>query len=86
MKNTEKIIANIIRNHPGMTFIFVFVWLIVVGSTAFHFTEWRSRFNSFYYAFILMTTVGFGDFVPVTVLGRIITIFYGFIGIPMFVV
>ncbi len=33
-----------------------------------------------------MTTVGFGDIVPTTILGKTITIFYGFIGIPMFIV
>jgi hypothetical protein len=38
--------------------------------------------NSIYFALTLLTTIGYGDFSPVTPIGKIFTSIYSFIGIP----
>ncbi|KAK0405851.1 hypothetical protein QR680_018235 [Steinernema hermaphroditum] len=39
--------------------------------------------NSAYYAMTIYTTIGYGDIAPATTTGRIMTIIYAFIGIPI---
>jgi hypothetical protein len=46
---------------------------------------WRGSWliKGFYFSVITLTTVGFGDFVPSTACGKIFTIFYILIGVPI---
>lgn len=86
MQRWEKVIANIIWNYPWTTFTVVFLSIIIIGATAFHLIEGRRWFDSFYYAFAVMTTLWFGDFVPTNDRSKIVTVIYGIIGIPLFIV
>lgn len=40
-------------------------------------------YNSFYFAYTVVSTIGYGNLAPTTMLSRILMIFYGLIGIPM---
>ncbi|GFS11719.1 tWiK family of potassium channels protein 18 [Elysia marginata] len=42
-----------------------------------------TEIGSVIYAFSVVTTIGWGNIVPTTVHGRMATIFYGFVGIPL---
>ncbi len=64
---------------------FIIVIMIVTGSFVFQITEWRSRFESLYFTVITMTSVGFGDLVPSSVAGKIFTMIYAILGVPMFI-
>ncbi len=55
--------------------------LIILGGLAFYYFEDKSLLDSFWWAFVTMTTVGYGDFFPVTLGGRIAGIFLMMIGI-----
>ncbi|WP_407386063.1 potassium channel family protein [Ruminococcus sp.] len=57
--------------------------LLCIGGVALSFIEPQVHgiFEGVYFCFIASTTVGFGDIVPVTVLGRIITIIVTLAGI-----
>jgi len=48
-------------------------------------SEWRGSHlvKGFYFSVITLTTVGFGDYVPSTVLGKVFDIFYILIGVPI---
>ncbi len=43
----------------------------------------NSYFDAIYWATITMTTVGYGDFYPVTEMGRFVTILSSFLGIAI---
>ena len=86
MQRSKKFIATMIWSYPWIIFSAIFLVIILIGATTFHLIEWRRRFDSFYYAFSVMTTVWFGDFVPTSDISKAITVLYGFIGIPLFLV
>lgn len=52
-----------------------------VGTTFYQYVEGLDWFDSLYLSVITLTTVGYGDVVPVTFAGKLFTIFYVFIGI-----
>ena len=70
--------------HTGTIKIF-FLYLIVLGIGGFvlRFIEPQVHgiFEGFYFCFVASTTIGFGDIVPVTILGRVITMVVTLLGI-----
>ena len=45
-----------------------------------NYQSWEYIWNSFWFVFVTMTTVGYGDFYPKTQVGRVITIFCSLVG------
>ena len=61
--------------------ILFFIGALLVGISVYHNVEGWSYLDSTYFLVITATTIGYGDIVPITNVGKIITIFYSFIGI-----
>jgi Ion channel. len=61
----------------------ILVITLFTGTTFYHVTEKWSLLNSFYFSFTTLTTIGYGDFVPQTVIGKLFTVFYTIVGIGM---
>jgi voltage-gated potassium channel len=59
--------------------VIIFIGLIVFGGYAYHYIEGWSYLDALYFSVITATTVGYGDLVPVTPLGKIFTIIYAFL-------
>jgi voltage-gated potassium channel len=55
--------------------------VLIIGTVVYHYVEYWSWFDSFYFSVITLTTIGYGDFYPVSVLGKVFTIFYILIGV-----
>lgn len=53
---------------------------IVVGGLAFSFVEGHPVSESLYFAFITAVPIGFGDIVPATSLGRVLSVGIGLVG------
>ena len=65
--------------------LIILITIIITWALFFHIIEWHSLFNSFYFVMMTMTTVGYGDIVPYSTIGKLITILYAMMGIPLFV-
>lgn len=64
----------------------LFYWvlgMLAVGTWFYAKFEGWSALDSLYYCVITLTTVGYGDFTPVTPGGKIFTIFYILVGIGL---
>ena len=55
--------------------------LLVAGTLIFRFIEGFSLLDSFYFSFITLATIGYGDITPVTDLGKLVTVIYGMAGL-----
>ncbi len=65
--------------------ILVVLFLIFSGMILFHKVEGWKYLDSLYFVITTLGTVGYGDFVPKTDLGKILTMCYIIIGVPLFI-
>ncbi|KAG5418787.1 TOK1 [Candida metapsilosis] len=62
-------------------FIFLVFWLL--GGMIFHFIEGWSYFNSIYFCFLCLLTIGYGDYAPKTGLGRVFFVSWAISAVPL---
>ena len=68
------------------TVVVSLVGIIMLGTAFFHYAEGWSWLDSYFFTVITISTVGYGDLVPVTPLGMIGTTVFIFVGLGIFVV
>ncbi|MBU2616271.1 MAG: potassium channel family protein [Nanoarchaeota archaeon] len=61
--------------------VLVFFALLFAGAYFYHNVEGWRFLDSIYFASMTATTVGYGDFIPVTDVGKMFTIPFSFLGI-----
>jgi hypothetical protein len=64
--------------------LIIFLAVLVVGTIAFMLVENRSIIDAFYYIIVTMATVGYGDIVPTTTVGKIMAILLIVTGVGTF--
>ncbi|XP_018564692.1 TWiK family of potassium channels protein 18-like [Anoplophora glabripennis] len=70
-------------NLPISLALFILISYIFIGAVVYWAWEGWDFFASFYFVFISMSTVGFGDFVPKKVLCMLVSIFYLVFGLAL---
>ena len=55
--------------------------ILAIGTVVYHYVEDWTWIDSFYFSVITLTTIGYGDFSPSTMAGKIFTLFYILIGL-----
>jgi voltage-gated potassium channel len=61
--------------------LIVAVWLLIGGTVIFMLIEGFSPIDSFYFCFITLATIGYGDLSPATNLGKLVTVVYSVAGL-----
>lgn len=82
MKPFRRII-NILKHTGTIRIFFFYLFVLCIGGIVICLIEPKVNgvFEGIYFCFVASSTIGFGDIVPVTLLGRIITIIVTIIGI-----
>ena len=60
------------------------IFLLILGTFVFNYTENWSYINSFYFSVSTLTTVGYGDLVPSHDISKIVTSIYALLGVGIF--
>lgn len=78
-----KRIGRVLKRTGAIKIFFAYIILLCIAGLALWFIEPQVNgfFEGVYFCFVASTTIGFGDIVPVTVVGRIITIVITLFGI-----
>ena len=66
-------ILSFLRDKEYRELLVTTFFVILVGSTVYHYSENRSWVDTIYFSVVTLTTVGFGDFAPKTDGGNIFT-------------
>ena len=70
--------------HKKLVFaIIIFLSFLTMGTLTYSFIEGWKYLDSIYFVVATVTTLGYGDFVPLTNIGKIFTMFFSFFGIGM---
>ena len=76
-----KTITSFLQDEEYRDLLITTAIILTLGSVAYHHLEGWSWVDSLYFSVITLTTIGYGDFSPVTDAGKLFTIFYIIIGI-----
>lgn len=76
-------IGKLLHRTGTIKIFFAYLVVLLIGGILLSFIEPQVHgiFEGFYFCFVASTTIGFGDIVPVTALGRIITIIVTLFGV-----
>ena len=74
-----------LRDHEFRTIFYSLLSLLVSGTIFYSAVEGWGIIDSLYFSIMTLSTVGYGDFHPTTVLGKIFTVVYIVVGAGIFV-
>lgn len=85
-KDTKKEVQAYLEHLSYRHVAYLALLYILAGGVFYHFVEKFTWLDSFYFTFITLATVGYGDFAPKTAVGKLFTMFYVLLGISIFIV
>ncbi len=71
----------LVHGHKFKVLLASVIVLLGLGTAFYHQVEGFSWLDAFYFTSVTLTTVGYGDIVPITTAGKIFTVIYLFVGI-----
>lgn len=84
-KNSNEAFTLKVSNESAMIGVGIVLIAIIVWTITFKIIEWWDWFHSIYYVAVTISTIGYGDIVPVTHTGKVLTIIYALVGVPLFI-
>ncbi|QGX98430.1 two pore domain potassium channel family protein [Roseovarius faecimaris] len=72
------------RDSKVLSIFIALVFIIFGGTVFFHIVEGWSWIDSYFFTVVTLSTVGYGELVPATTLGKIATTVFIFVGLGVF--
>lgn len=82
---TARLIRILIQRPAVRGLLAILLPFLLTGMTFFHLVEGMSWLDALYFSVVTLTSVGYGDFVPETAIGKIFTMLYIVLGIGLFI-
>lgn len=57
--------------------------VLMIGTFFYHQVEDMDFIDAFYFSFVTLATIGYGDITPHTILGKLFTVIYGILGLGL---
>lgn len=74
-------LIDVLRDHDSRPVLTYAVITLLLGTLVYHWLEGWNYLDALYFCVISLATIGYGDFVPTTQIGRAFTIIYVINGI-----
>ena len=78
-----KTVISFLKDEEYRDLLFTTIVILGIGTLAYHYLEGWDWIDCFYFSVITLTTIGYGDFSPQTLEGKLFTVFYILVGIGM---
>ena len=72
------------RNEATLILVSILATIIGFGTVFFHYVEGWSWLESYFFTVVTLSTVGYGELVPATAIGKIATTVFIFVGLGIF--
>jgi voltage-gated potassium channel len=81
LKKLFKSVKYILKEEDIRSLLILIATILAIGTAFYSIVEKLSILDALYLSFITLTTIGYGDFYPVTSFGKIFTMIYSIIGL-----
>lgn len=82
-KSLARCLKQCFKKEETKALIAITITFILVGTIFYHRIEGMTFIDSFYFSFITLSTIGYGDITPVTTMGKLFTVIYGILGLGL---
>lgn len=82
-KSLAKCIKQCFKKEETKALLVATMFIMIVGTLFYHQVEDMAFIDAFYFSFVTLATIGYGDFAPVTVIGKLFTVIYGILGLGL---
>ncbi|MBF0715395.1 potassium channel family protein [Gemelliphila palaticanis] len=80
-RRTLKVFLSILKDPSARSIMFLTLFTLFSGTLFYSKVEGMATLDALYFSFTTLTTIGYGDFYPVTAIGKIFTMLYAVIGL-----
>lgn len=82
-KSLGKCLKQCLKKEETKALLAATMTILFIGTIFYHRVEDMSFIDSFYFSFVTLATIGYGDLAPVTTVGKIFTVVYGILGLGL---
>lgn len=80
-RSLGRVLKILFRQEEQKAVLLSVMFILLIGTVFYHNIEKMALLDALYFSVMTLATVGYGDFTPVTMLGKLFTILYVLLGV-----